>query len=54
MDACAGELTLSLAGPAARFTEAERETIMSTTSQKEIFDIVKATAFFPEPAEAGK
>ena len=54
MDACAGELTLSLAGPASRFTNAERETIMSTTSQKEIFDIVKATAFLPEPAEAGK
>ena len=54
MDACAGELTLSLAGPVSRFTEAEREKIMETTSQKEMFDIVKATAFFPEPKESGK
>jgi uncharacterized protein len=54
MDACAGELTLSLAGPVSRFTEAERETIMATTSQKEMFDIVKETAFFPEPEETGK
>ena len=50
----AGELALSLAGPASRFTEAERATIMSTTSQKEMFDIVKAAAFFPEPEEKGK
>jgi uncharacterized protein len=54
MDACAGELTLSLAGPVSRFTEAERETIMATTSQKEMFDIVKASAFFPESEEAGE
>lgn len=54
MDACAGELTLSLAGPVSRFTEAEREKIMATTSQKEIFDIVKSAAFFPESEEAGK
>ena len=54
MDACAGELTLSLAGPVSRFTEAERETIMATTSQKVMFDIVKANAFFPEPENAGK
>jgi uncharacterized protein len=54
MDACAGELTLSLAGPVSRFTEAERETVMATTSQKEMFDIVKATAFFPDSEEAGK
>ena len=50
----AGELTLSLAGPASRFTEAERAKIMETTSQKEMFDIVKAAAFFPEPEEKGK
>ena len=49
MDACAGELTLSLAGPASRFTEAERAKIMETNSQKEMFDIVKGAAFFPEP-----
>ncbi len=50
----AGELTLSLAGSVSRFTEAERETIMETISQKEMFDIVKANAFFPEPEKAGK
>ena len=50
----AGELTMSLTGPASRFTEAEREKIMATTSQKEMFDIVKANAFFPEPEKAGK
>ena len=49
MDACAGELTLSLAGPASRFTEEERAKIMETNSQKEMFDIVKGAAFFPEP-----
>jgi uncharacterized protein len=54
MDACAGELTLSLAGPASRFTEAERAKIMETNSQKEMFDIVKGAAFFPEPEKAGK
>ena len=41
----AGELTMSLTGPASRFTEAEREKIMATTSQKEMFDIVKTNAF---------
>ena len=33
---------------------AERAKIMETTSQKEMFDIVKAAAFFPEPEEKGK
>ena len=45
----AGELTLSLAGPASWFTETERAKIMETNSQKEMFDIVKGAAFFPEP-----
>ena len=40
------ELTLSLAGPVARLTEAERATIMATTSQKEMFDIAKEAGFF--------
>ena len=47
-DRCAEELTLSLAGPVSRLTEAERETIMATRSQKEVFEIVKASGLFPD------
>ena len=56
MDGCAGELTLSLAGPVSRITEAERAAVMASTSQKEMFDIVKASGIFPagEEAEKGK
>jgi uncharacterized protein len=54
MDTGAGEMTLSLAGPVSRFTEAERKAIMKTTSQKEMIEIVQEAAFFPEPEEAGK
>ena len=54
MDSCAGELTLSLAGPVSRLTEADREKIMMTTGQREMFDIVKKAAFFPENDKAGK
>ena len=39
-------MTLSLAGPVSRLTEAERETIMATTSQKEMFDVIKKAGFF--------
>lgn len=35
------ELTLSLAGPLSRLTETERETIMKSRSQKEMFAIVR-------------
>ena len=40
------ELGLSLAGPLSRLTAAERETIMTTKSQKEIFEIVQALGLF--------
>ena len=40
------EMTLSLAGPLSRLTEAERETIMTTKSQKEMFGIVKELGLF--------
>ena len=43
------ELTLSLAGPMSRLTEAERKTIMETRSQKEMMEIIeKAGIFLPE------
>ena len=42
------ELSLSLAGPVSRMTEAERETIMATANQKEMFEIVKAMGLFSE------
>lgn len=42
------ELSLSLAGPLSRLTEKEREIIMTTKSQKEIFDIAKATGVMQE------
>jgi len=40
------EMTLSLAGPLSRLTAAERETIMTTKSQKEMFGIVKELGLF--------
>lgn len=40
------ELTLSLAGPLSRLTAAERETIMTTKSQKEMFEIAKELGLF--------
>ncbi|MBR5016125.1 MAG: radical SAM protein [Spirochaetia bacterium] len=39
------ELTLSLAGPVSRITEADRKTIMETRSQKEILNIMESTGF---------
>ena len=39
------EMTLSLAGPVSRLTKAERETIMATMSQKEMFDVIKEAGF---------
>lgn len=45
------ELSLSLAGPLSRLTQNERETIMTTKSQKEIFDIAKATGVMPEKVQ---
>lgn len=45
------ELSLSLAGPLSRLTEKERETIMTTKSQKEIFDIAKALGVMPEKVQ---
>ncbi len=40
------ELSISLTGPLARFTEKERETLMRTTSQQEMFGIIKQAGFF--------
>lgn len=45
------ELSLSLAGPLSRLTEKERETIMTTKSQKEIFDIAKSAGIIPEKVQ---
>ena len=45
------ELSLSLAEPLSRLTEKERETIMTTKSQKEIFDIAKAAGVMPEKVQ---
>jgi len=42
------ELTLSLAGPVSRLTEKEREIIMATTSQKDMFEIAKSAGLFME------
>ena len=44
------ELTVSLAGPLSRFTEAERETLMTTTSQKVMFDLINEAGILPEAA----
>ena len=40
------ELTLSLAEPVSRITAAERETVMKTRSQKEMYDIAQAAGLF--------
>jgi uncharacterized protein len=40
------ELSVSLAGPILRLTEKERDILMTSTSQKEIFDIIKKTGLF--------
>ena len=42
------ELSLSLAGPLSRLTQKEREIIMTTKSQKEIFELAKTTGLMPE------
>ena len=49
---CASELSISLAGPLSRLTEAERETLMKTASQQEMFDIIKEAGLFM--SEAGE
>ena len=52
---CASEFSVSLAGPVSRLTEKERETLMTSTSQKEMFDIIKeAGIFFSEEKEEEK
>jgi len=43
------EMSLSLAGPLSRLTAAERETIMTTKSHREIFGILQALGLFPGP-----
>ena len=48
------ELTLSLAGPLSRLTAAERETIMTTKSQKEMFEIAKELGLFTGGEEEEK
>ena len=48
------ELTLSLAGPLSRLTEKERETIMTTKSQKEMFEIAKELGLFAGGEEEEK
>lgn len=47
----AEELSLSLAGPLSRLTEKEREIIMTTKSQKEIFNIAKAVGVMQEKVQ---
>jgi len=47
------EMTLSLAGPLSRLTAAERETIMTTKSHREIFEIVQALGLFHGAEEKG-
>ena len=39
------ELTLSLAGPVSRISEADRKIIMETRSQKEMMNILEKTVF---------
>lgn len=46
------ELTLSLAGPISRLTEAEREVIMKSRSQKEIFAILQEVGLCMEEKKA--
>lgn len=48
------EMTLSLAGPLSRLTAAERETIMTTKSQKEMFEIAKELGLFAGGEEEEK
>ena len=45
------ELSLSLAGPLSRLTENEREIIMTTKSQKELFELAKTTGLMPEKVQ---
>ena len=40
------ELSVSLAGPLSRLTVQERETLMTATGQKEIYDILDQAGFF--------
>ena len=42
------ELSLSLAGPLSRLTDAERKTLMESSSQKELFATVKAAGLWAE------
>ena len=46
-----GELSRSLAEPLSRLTDAERKTLMESRSQKEIFEIIKATGLWEEKNE---
>lgn len=48
------EMTLLLAGPLSRLTAAERETVMTTKSQKEMFAIVKELGLFAGGEEEEK
>jgi uncharacterized protein len=45
------ELSVSLAGPLSRFTEAEREKIMTAAREQEILNIIKEAGFFPAKAD---
>lgn len=45
------ELSLSLAGPLSRLTDAERKTLTESRSQKEIFEIIKAVGLWEESME---
>ncbi|MBR1761201.1 MAG: radical SAM protein [Schwartzia sp.] len=40
------ELSLSLAGPLSRLTDAERKTLMESRSQKELFEVIKAAGLW--------
>ena len=40
------EFSVSLAGPVSRLTEKERETLMTSTSQQEMFDLIKEAGIF--------
>ena len=48
------ELSLSLADPLSRLTEAEREILTESRSQKEIFEVVKSAGLWEEKKEAEK
>ena len=45
------DLSVSLAGPLSRFTGAERETLMTTTSQKVMFDLINDAGILPAAAD---